>query len=66
MVEIYKRTSYLYGPLSHRRHEQLSVRRSRRQVVQRRREEVLLPHVHGGGLEVVDEGEDDPVPAILW
>ena len=59
-------TSYLYGPLWHGRHEQLSVRRARRQVVQRRRQVVLLPHVHGGGLEVVDEGEYDPVPAILW
>ena len=60
------RTSYMYRPLWHGRHEQLSVRRTRRQVVQRRREEVLLPHVHGGSVEVVNKGEDDPIPAILW
>ena len=52
--------------LRHGRHEQLTLRLALRQVVQRRRQEVLVPHVLEGRPEVVDDGEDGPVAAVLW
>ena len=51
--------------LRHGRQEQLIPGRARREVVQRRRQEVLVPHVQEGGPEVVDDGEDGPVAAVL-
>ena len=51
--------------LRHGRQEQLISRRARREVVQRRRQEVLVPHVQEGGPQVVDDGEYGPVAAVL-
>ena len=52
--------------LRHGRHEQLTPRLALRQVVQRRRQEVIVPHVLEGRPEVVDDGEDGPVAPVLW
>ena len=60
-----QRLSHVHGTLWHGRHEQLTQRRARRQLVQRRRQEVIVPRVQGRRPEVVDDGEDGPIAAIL-